>query len=80
MLWPLPGVVYRKRLDKVIIDGSAVWTGNFAAIIAVEVKSLVRQHQCFLTAIALCKHKNRNNNLENNLLRCKYTQSGGAGL
>lgn len=79
MLWPLSGVVHRERLDKVIVDGSAVRAGDFAAIIAVEVQSLVRQHQCFLTAIALRKHKDRKNNLENNILRYKYTQSVAVG-
>jgi len=53
MLWPLPGVVESQRLDEVIVDRRAVRTGDFAAVIAVEVQSLVRHHQRFLTAVAL---------------------------
>lgn len=53
MLWPLPGVVQRERLDKVIVDGRAVRARHFAAVVAVEVQTLVRHHQRFLATVAL---------------------------
>lgn len=59
MLWPLPGVVRDKRLDEVIIDGRAVWTGHFATVIAEEVEPLMRHHQSFLAAVALRMYKTK---------------------
>lgn len=53
MLWPLPGVVECERLDKVIVDGRAVRARHFAAVVAVEVQTLVRHHQRFLATVAL---------------------------
>lgn len=44
MLWPLSGVVESERLDEMVADGRAVRAGDFAAVVAVEVQSLVRHH------------------------------------
>lgn len=63
MLWPLPGVVRDERLDEVIVDGRAVGTGHFSAVIAVEVKTLVRHHHGFLAAVALQKHMRKKKNI-----------------
>lgn len=53
MLWPLPGVVQRERLDEVIVDGRAMRTRHFAAVVAVEVQPLVRHHHRFLATVTL---------------------------
>lgn len=53
MLWPLARVVQGQRLDEVIVDGRAVRTRHLAAVVAVEVETLVRHHHGFLAAVAL---------------------------